>query len=61
MTCVTIPPEIKQQVLAALDRLPMPVRLGGKVSVRFDFNLDHAGQVGDVHSELSVRETLVRK
>ena len=61
MNCLVVPPDIKRQVLAALDRLPLPERLGGKVSLRFDFNLDPTGKIGDVQSELSMRETLIRK
>jgi hypothetical protein len=61
MICLTVSPEIKKEVLAVLDRLPLPQRVGGKISVRFEFNVDHAGKVGDVYSEMSMRETLVRK
>lgn len=61
MNCLAVPASVKQEVLAALDRLPLPARLAGKVSIRFEFNIDPAGILGDVQSEISMRETLVRK
>lgn len=62
MTCLVVPAEIKQQVLAALDRLPIPTRMGsgGKVSICFEFNLDPHGKIGTVIAEHSMRESITR-
>lgn len=55
---LAIPARTRAQILELLENLPRPKYLAGKVTLSLEFNCRPDGTLGDVQSEIQVRESL---